>query len=558
MTSDQILILYGSQTGNAESIAKRYQLESTKMGYTSVVGPLKDHEKLKFLESKITVIICSTTGNGDPPENAEAFWRFIRKNHPKDFLKGKKFAVLGLGDTNYENFCNMAKQIDKRLTQLGAEPFVNKGMADDAVGLEQVVEPWISSTWEKLSKLIEKKIEVKEEKISDSFTVEWYKDQMIQEKSQEISSINPYFAKLVGVEYLTSEEAQKQVIHMELDIGEQIQYQPGDAIGIYAQNDEKIVNMLLDVFNLKNEKENKIFFKAENAPTFIKNPSPLSLALSYLDVHSIITKFQHESLKINKDYNELLKDKVRVIDLIPNMKLSFSIDQIFSIFQFIAPRYYSASSSPLVHPQEIHFAYSIKPDGLCTNWLMKQAKRFFNDENVLIPIFLKKNGEFRLPENNSIPILMIGPGTGISPFIGFIQHRYKMKEVYQNNSIKSSEMVLFHGCRKKDIDFIYKKEVEYYLKKKEIKFYLATSQQPNEGCWYGGLYVQDLLFEDEKEVFHILEKGITYICGDAEGMGKDVIKTLKQIISNNVKSTEEVENFYQNLVKENRLQIDIW
>lgn len=558
MSFDQLLILYGSQTGNAENIAKRYQKECTSRGYPSSIGPLKDFEKLNFLDSKIVVIFCSTTGNGDPPENAEAFYRYIRKPHPKDLLKGKKYAVLGLGDTNYENFCNSAKQIDKKMSLLGAEAFVNKGLADDAVGLEQVVEPWITSTWEPLSKLIKKKVEVKEDKISENFTVEWYKDQKIQEKNQEISNLNPYFAKVIGVQYLTSEQAQKQVIHMELDINEKIQYQPGDAIGIYPQNDEKVINTLLEVFNLKSEKDLKIFFKGENLPIYITNPSTLYLVLSYLDVDSVITKFQLEALKIEKDYNEILKNRTKIIDIISTLKLSLSLNDIFTIFSFIAPRYYSASSSPLVYPQEIHIAFSITPNGLCTNWLMKQAKRFFNDESIVIPIFLRKNCEFRLPENNSIPILMIGPGTGISPFIGFIQHRSRMKEVYQNNSIKSSEMFLFHGCRKKDVDFIYKKEVENYLKKNEIKFYLATSQQPNEGCWYGGLYVQDLLFEDEKEVFYILEKGITYICGDADGMAKDVVKTLKQIISNHIKNQEEAELFYQNLVKENRLQIDIW
>ncbi|KAJ3327767.1 hypothetical protein HDU76_011166 [Blyttiomyces sp. JEL0837] len=149
-------VLYASQTGNAEWIAKHIHEEAIARGFTSCVFTLDEHEKANFAGDNAIIFVVSTTGDGDPPDNATKFWRWLRraKKPELDALKGKKYAILGLGDTNYTNFCQTAKRLDRKLAELGAEPFLAKGMADDGTGLEQVVDPWIESLWKILPTII--------------------------------------------------------------------------------------------------------------------------------------------------------------------------------------------------------------------------------------------------------------------------------------------------------------------------------------------------------------------------------------------------------------------
>jgi len=149
MTSAEVLLLYGTEKGNARSICEDLEKAAAAQGYRTKMDQLNNYEAAGFLQHPgVTIIVCSTTGEGEPPETARKFWRWLKKKtHPPDLLAHLRYTILGLGDTNYSKFCSGAKLIDSRLHEVGAAPFYSNGYADDGVGLEEVVEPWRTGLW---------------------------------------------------------------------------------------------------------------------------------------------------------------------------------------------------------------------------------------------------------------------------------------------------------------------------------------------------------------------------------------------------------------------------
>ncbi|KAJ2474195.1 hypothetical protein IWW56_005873, partial [Coemansia sp. RSA 2131] len=144
-----VAFLYASQTGNAESICYNIYETAVQRGFNASYHVLDDYAKFKFSELRTIVFVVSTTGDGDPPDNSARFWRVLRKatRSGEDAYAHLRYAILGLGDTNYSNFCNTAQRLDKQLGEVGARAFYKKGLADDATGMEEVVEPWIDGLW---------------------------------------------------------------------------------------------------------------------------------------------------------------------------------------------------------------------------------------------------------------------------------------------------------------------------------------------------------------------------------------------------------------------------
>jgi len=456
----EILILYGSQEGNAQSIATRIHNEALDRGYISRLDVLNNFKKVDFFKAKYVIIVCSTTGDGDPPDNARKFYVEIRK--AKDTpCKGMKYCVLGLGDSNYNRFAFPGKQIDKRLSELGAERFYSRGDADDAVGLEQVVEPWIEGLWKKLEEVL------KQDSIKNSFesTGKYLHVDLLKEKPQEqpmekkVSSSynakNPYMAKIINVQTLTAENAQKKVIHMALSIKDSgIKYQPGDAVGILCENDPKMVDALLERLGLLEQADMYLSLSITDPkrisllPDHIKLPCTVREAfLKYCDICAVVTPNMLQTLaqycteKIHKSElmsmssfleagKQLYRVRIRnqranILDILRwYPSCNPPLDHLLQILPAIQPRYYSISCSPLIYPDEIHFAFTvvkyttpppgyIERVGLCTSWLERMANQFElvkekGGSVVEIPIFLRHGSEFKLPEDCSTPMIMVG------------------------------------------------------------------------------------------------------------------------------------------------------
>lgn len=355
------------------------------------------------------------------------------------------------------------KQIDKRLSELGGERFCKRGDADDAVGLEQVVEPWIEGLWKKLENVFKQEGQESTQP-SLGATGKFLHVELLKEKPQEqpkekISTTeynlqNPYMAKIVDVRVLTAESAQKKVMHIALSIkGSGIKYNPGDAIGVICENDPKVVDALLDRLGLSEQADMYLSMKITDStrvslfPEHIKLPCTVREAfLKYCDLSAVVTPSMLNALaqycteKLHKadllnmgssteSGRQLYRVRIRnqranIMDILrwyPSCKPP--LDHLLQILPAIQPRYYSISCSPLKYPDEIHFAFTVvkyttgppgylERVGLCTSWLEAISKKYElvskNGKSVEIPIFMRHGSEFKLPPDSSSHMIMIG------------------------------------------------------------------------------------------------------------------------------------------------------
>ncbi|CAG8600617.1 7584_t:CDS:2 [Funneliformis caledonium] len=651
--SSRFVILYASQTGNSEWIAKNIHQEALERGFVNECHGMEEHDKVDLSKENILILVSSNTGDGDPPENATNFFRFMRKIKSNTFLSHLQFAILGLGDTNYTNFNNTAKRLEKKLLELGATPFYEKGLADDAMGLEATVDPWIEKLWPALAKVCVQKGK-NNNNAHDENIVESVKNLSVNDKSDnndlslplklpnelsvdekmnfvigtkitfELSelakaetltalpriptvickivksnkkeSINPASlppfintstpivnARLDTVRCLTHPDALKRTIHLELDIKdykEKLEFVPGDSIGIIAPNNKKLVLEILKTLEIgENEANQEISIESLEGtvlPSHLRNAQTTSImelfrygvdltslprkALLRLMAEYTTDEEERKTLlflcsKQGADqFNRLRHQIPTLLDLLvtfPSCKPP--VERLFDVLPSHQPRYYSIANSPLVNRDSFHIAFNIvdykTPDpygvrkfGVCTPWLDNLSghvnewnKRFPLTTKVDIPIFMKQNTYgFAVPSDISRPMIMIGPGTGVAPFIGFIQHREQqiIAERRSDNIEKSlGEMWLFYGCRDIEKDHLYREELEGFLKRGILKELLvATSRAPDAGLNGNPKYVQDLLRKRGQELYELLDRKDAMIFVYAQGMAKDVNDALADIL----------------------------
>ncbi|EEY58532.1 NADPH-dependent diflavin oxidoreductase, putative [Phytophthora infestans T30-4] len=349
MTPCAVSVFYGSQTGCAESIAQRIYDEAMEKQLDAELHPLND--KVETRDGHFVVIVCSTTGNGDPPDNCGKFWRYVkRRTQPDDMLAKLRYTVLGLGDTNYDKFCFMGKSIEKRMRELGAQSFYEFAAADEAMGLEESVEPWLNGLWEAFDKangvigvatdvgsssscvkessaygdeatdalpagkksltlatvnasyLLEKLISYEKMFGPLDAPTETPEDlPRLQSSLLSMRSTNPVLASVVGAEYLTAPHAARKVLRLDVDVsGLNIQYVPGDSIGIKCPNRLEDVDALLSCLGVNGDE----IFSAEPVAatngraakrknTSIHFPSPCNVRdvfLNHVDILSVPKK----------------------------------------------------------------------------------------------------------------------------------------------------------------------------------------------------------------------------------------------------------------------------
>ncbi|KAL9650167.1 hypothetical protein ABK040_011336 [Willaertia magna] len=699
-----LYICYGSETGNSKAIATRIFKECSEEKFTPETFlytldeflskyKLRDRartlkktpssnnlEQLLDLNEKINlVIVCSTTGNGDPPQNADAFYRFIRlKSTPNNLLQNVNYAILGLGDSNYDLFNNAAISIDKRITELGGKRFSYRGEADEVVGLEQVVEPWIAQLYEALRKnyrfFLEKEEnnkkkedneEEEEENNGNSHfsprSVNSYlnitkrnkrsstllkqvtsvllaKDNVTSKEEESVAAFvkesivspdedkeewkrianyfgqpNICFSTITGARYLTTTESSKQVLHIELDISSlplaeeesTFRYEPGDSIGILCENDEEHVQrMLLKLkeietipkdLDVDDEIEIKCLDEHNKGLFYIDASERITLKRLFtrrVDIMSPVTvpmlqmlaKYcknqmeKNEILKLAFDLNlyttRIVKQHANLYDVLSWFSsCKPPLNHLLQELQPIAPRYYSIASSPIKHPDEVHIAFSIvkyetpppiraQKEGCCTSWLQNKAKEFWgSEEKITLPLFLKKSPAFKLPRELKTPIIMIGPGTGVVPFRGFLQHRECMLSKKQEDDVNW----LFYGCRSIRSDFLYHHEFRQFETSSFVNLNLlvASSREADVGggVWYGGTYVQDYILEYASIIVELMmmKKACLYVCGDAQSMASQVDRVLHQIVEEECDmSSEEAKQIVKQWKEEGRYLKEVW
>ena len=537
-----ITVLYGSETGNAQGLAEKLADRLVELNFNVKLSAMGDYKTKDLKKVEDLFIISSTHGEGNPPDNAISFHEFLHgRKAPK--LEGVRFSVLSLGDASYEFFCQTGKDFDARLEDLGASRLVDRRDCD--LDFDDMAESWMDQIIEQLSEA-----SLSEEKVTTTNAV-----QLTNEK--RYSKTQPYEAEILENINLNGRGSNKEVRHIELqfeDYGED--YEPGDCLVVIPENDEKLVEVLLD----------KLDWDAQTEIPINDKGDVLSLK-DALQHHFEITKLTKPLLQKAAELfgNEALAENVLdqawvksyvygrdLIDLIQDFKPENLVPEV--LYQFLRklpPREYSIASSYEANPDEVHItvgavryqAHQRERQGVCS---VQLAERM--EPGTSISVYLKKNPNFKFPFDETTPVIMIGPGTGVAPFRSYLQAREELD--------LSGQTWLFFGEQHFTTDFLYQTEWQDWLKEGVLsKLDLAFSRDTDEK-----VYVQHKIVEQSETFYEWLKNGASlYVCGDEQNMAKDVHKAIHQVlVKEGNMSEEEAETYLTQMKKDKRYQRDVY
>lgn len=538
-----ITLLYGSETGNAQGLAEIFEERLSNIGHNVTLKAMDEFKSKNLKNVEDLFIITSTQGEGDPPDNAAELHEFIHgRKAPK--LEGVRFSVLALGDQTYEFFCQTGKDFDKKLEELGAERLYER--VDCDVDYEEDAEKWMANVINTIDSAPEGT--QSEQVVSESIK---------SAKEKKYSKANPYQAEVLENINLNGRGSNKETRHIEFlldNFGEE--YEVGDCLVVLPQNDPALVELLMSTLGWDPGDQIQI---SEDGDTI-----SLEEALtSYFE----ITKLTRPLLQNAAAYfdNEALEDKVQdsewiqnyiegrdFIDLLNDFPPEeLEPEDLYQILRKLPPREYSISSSYQSLPDEVHITvgavryntHGRDRSGVCS---VQFAERIQPGDTV--PIYLKRNPNFKFPKNGDTPVIMIGPGTGIAPFRAHMQEREEYG--YKGNTW------LFFGDQHFTTDFLYQTEWQEWLKdgfleKMNVAFSRDTDQK---------VYVQHRIAEHSKEFNEWLEKGASiYICGNEKNMAKDVHQAIRNVLVKEQNLTEEdAESYLKQMKKDKRYQRDVY
>lgn len=544
--SKEVTILFGSQTGNAQGLAENAAKTLTERGFQVTVSAMSDFKPNQLKKLKNLLIVVSTHGEGDPPDNALSFHEFLHgRRAPK--LDDLRYSVLALGDTSYEFFCQTGKEFDQRLGELGGTRLHPR--VDCDLDYDEPAAAWLEGVISSLNE--------GQEQGASSAPAQTAAPQAAGGETV-YSRKNPFRAEVLENLNLNGRGSNKETRHLELSLeGSGLTYEPGDALGIFPENDPELVNMLLA--ELKWD---------PNATVTVDQGENLSLKealTSYYEITVLTKKFIQQAAELiaNEKLRELvaqenadqLKAYIAGRDLIDFVQdfgpIAVAPQDFVSILRKIPPRLYSIASSFAANPDEVHLTigavryntHGRDRKGVCS---VLCAERLQPGDTL--PVFIQPNKNFKLPENPEAPIIMVGPGTGVAPFRSFMQER--------EETGAPGKSWMFFGDQHFVTDFLYQTEWQKWLSDGVLtKMDVAFSRDTEEK-----VYVQHRMLEHSKELFEWLEEGATfYVCGDKNNMAKDVQNALLEIIEKEGgKSREEAEAYLAEMKKQKRYQRDVY
>ena len=548
-------VLFGSQSGNAESIAKRLVKEAKKQGYDATIAALEKASPAALAQERCALIVTSTWGEGDPPDNAVKFWERLKAENDLK-LASLIYSVLALGDTNYQHFCGFGKSLDSRLEALGAKRIFDR--FDCNVDFEAGAARWQTGVFDAL-KNIDLLGGASQLNGSLNGAAPMLEPAPAEEKPAGYSRKNPFSARLLVNRKLTGEGSEKDTRHYEICLrGSGLSYEAGDALGIMPTNSPELVDEILKALHFDGEEE-------VSSPEGEKMPIRLALLREYqirvphleflnaMAEHDAADQYLKEliSSDVRTELDKFLWGRELIDFLLESPGVKFDPEEFVSLLKKLQPRLYSIASSLKAHPEQVHLTvdtvrYEIhgrKRKGVCSNFLAERAGK-----DTPVPVFIQVSKHFRVPENGDTPIIMVGPGTGIAPFRAFLEER-------KATGAKGGNW-LFFGAQKSSCDFFYKEELEAYQRDGVLtRFDTAFSRDQNYK-----IYVQTRMIENAKELWNWLEQGAHfYVCGDASRMAKDVDKALHEIVKIAGDRSEVAAGEYiQKLKSDKRYQRDVY
>lgn len=506
-----LLIAFGSQSGNAESYAKKLAKEAVAKGFASRVASLDAVQPADLMHDRNLLIVSSTWGEGDMPDNAQSFWTALNQNGSSPKLDGVRFSVLALGDKNYaDTFCLAGKKLDARLEELGAQRVVPR--VDCDVDFEAPAKQWSATVFTALngangSDGANEMLVSRQSSSSDAETAE----------DTGFSKKNPFPAPLLQNYSLNARGSSKDTRHIAFSLeGSGLSYEAGDALGVCVRNCPDVVNAVIKAHG---------FDARASVPLPDEGSAPLREALiSHYTVREWLGKAPEKPL---------------------------SPEEFVGSLRRLQPRLYSISSSPKAHPGEVHLTVGVvryDKDGVSH----KGAASTFLADRLSVGgttgVFVHTSPHFRLPADPSLPVILVGPGTGIAPFRAFLEERGATGARGKN--------WLFFGDQKRATDFLYHDQIMEWLKSGHLtRLDTAFSRDQADK-----VYVQNRMISAASELWQWLEEGgHFYVCGDATRMAKDVDAALHQVIQTaGGRSAEDAAAYVADMKKNRRYLRDVY
>ncbi|MBA2943152.1 sulfite reductase subunit alpha [Paenibacillus sp. CGMCC 1.16610] len=530
---ESVTILWASQTGNAEGAAIQCAQKLQEAGYNVRLMNMNAYALADLSAERYVFFLVSTFGAGDPPDNGENFWNAL-KGEAMTRLPELNYSVLAFGDSNYDLFCGFGRNLDARLEQLGAKRL--NGRVDCDTDYEEQAAAWMKAVVTKLSEP------------TATVTTE---TQVTYDRN------HPLTTRVVKSRLLNGEGSEKETRHYVFDLaGSGVSYEAGDALGVWPTNDPQMVSDILEAVKVDPSTQVTVKDKGQMTVTEALRRH-FELARVTPAIMEFIQERVHSEMLGNLMQNKAELKKwlwgrqlVDVLQAYP-MSKAISAEELLQVLNPLQPRLYSISSSPKAKADEVHITVSTvryeiegKPrTGVCSGFL---ADRLQGEGEV--GLFIQKTAHFRPPANPDAGMIMIGPGTGIGPFRGFLQER-------KATGAKGKNWLIF-GEQRAACDFYFKEELEAMLQEGKLhRLDTAFSRDQEEK-----IYVQHRMLEHGAELWAWLKAGAHfYICGDASSMAKEVDATLKQIIQQHSgMSASETESYVKEMSRTKRYAKDVY
>ena len=536
-----ITLISASQTGNARRVAEalRDDLIAAKLNVTLINAG--DYKFKQIANEKLLIVVASTQGEGEPAEEAVALHKFLfSKKAPK--LDNTAFAVFGLGDTSYEFFCQAGKDFDAKLAELGGERLLDRVDAD--VEYQAAAAQWRARL-----------VDVLKARAPAAPSVQVAASGAVNEvHTSPYTKEAPLTASIAVNQKITGRDSEKDVRHIEIDLGDSgLRYQPGDALGVWYQNDPALVKELVELLWLKGDEpvtvEGKTLSLAEalqwhfeltvNTGNIVENYATLTRSETLLPLVGDKAQLQHYAAT------------TPIVDMVRFSPAQLDAQALVDLLRPLTPRLYSIASSQAEVESEVHVTVGVVRYEIEGRARAGGASSFLADrveEEGEVRVFIEHNDNFRLPANPQTPVIMIGPGTGIAPFRAFMQQRAADGAEGKN--------WLFFGNPHFTEDFLYQVEWQRYVKEGVLsRIDLAWSRDQKEK-----VYVQDKLRQQGAELWRWINDGAhIYVCGDANRMAKDVEQALLEVIAEfGGMDIEAADEFLSELRVERRYQRDVY
>ncbi len=539
LSSFTVDVLVGTQTGNAEGLAEDMAMTLGAAGAQSRLHQLDDVELDDLATMENVLVITSTYGEGEMPDNAHLFWEAL-ESETAPRLEAMSFSVLALGDTAYDEFCAAGKMIDKRFEQLGATRLVDR--VDCDVDFEDLAAEWSENVMAQFGPLIAEAAPVAEGTAGAAAAVS---GGHVSAKSKWTRK-NPFPTQLSVNRRLSGAGSKKDIRHYEVAlIGDDAPaYEAGDAVNVLPANDPALVELWL----------NRLEMKADSAVPGHDRPladlmlrdweivTPTKDFVAMVAMKSGDSELAHVLEHNDKEtLEDFLWNKDTLDLLIDFPQIALDLNEVATLFRPLQHRAYSISSSSKVYPESVHMTISTVRfrgnrrlhQGVASGYLAERVS-----ETDALSVFMSPNKNFRVPEQGDTPIIMVGPGTGVAPFRAFLQERQATGAGGKN--------WLFFGDQTRADDYIYSEELEaMHTDGLLSRLDLAFSRDQADK-----VYVQHRMLEHGKALFDWLEDGAHfYVCGDATRMARDVDEALHQIIAQQGGMDEDAARDYVNAMK---------